>query len=332
MSEEHPMAATAFSEQLTNLLRPLVESNIALSVPLFANTLPLAYHLRCACAAQPRHSVRLVPWGADAIVGETSRAEFNQPIVFYCTPAQYASIGTELAREQRWSPRQYLPVTRYVPKYMFVRSTLRLQQALASAKVSQLPLNGELADHIKGKAGRCEVYSDTPEQALALRRYVKEALEIDVRIVDPMDPKELERPTRPHRALSLYYVSAPSATVMRRDATFVPLEIDSAALAAKVKKEQFETGVALIVPRESAMSEDVQKTVMGSLQSYHEALYSRVADAQNAERCANSFIELTWLYNRLAAARQRGDTFVSEDEYALCLSEHHAPPLSLEAS
>jgi hypothetical protein len=316
-----------FDQEQIAYLEPLAKANAIVRVPLFANTLPLGYHY--AVARQKVHGTHdpkracLIRWGLSSLMKLMEDAsEMDAPAAFYCTRKYLTDLlgGTQ---DKALAGRiKYFPVTRYQPRWVFVRSNVPLRQAMAPhRRNSEVLFSSEVTQTLVENTEWCEVFSDTPDQARSLERYLSDVLSRDVRVIDPMTSDALEGPRRPHRALQLYYYSAPTSNVLLNDHRFIPLRLSEDVVNSEIA--DFETGVAIIPSRSG--DDGVSEEIKLALTRYHEGLYLRCSAVQQ-EDWTDSFVDLTWVYNRLARAQRISDTFMSEQEFAKCLADHHVSP------
>lgn len=314
--------ARGFDKEQIETLHPLARAGAVVRVPMFANTLPLAYHYAQWFSAGTRAKhVEIIPWGWNA-VEEVIREQTDSLAVYYLTPADRGRFYSHIQPNRTDLNLEYLPITVYQPRWVFVKRSLRLHKQIAPFPDDDRPyLRSVIATLVKD-SDRCEIFSDTPDQAWALAKLLEVPFARKVDVVDVHGDNALDRPPRPNHPLQLFYFSAPGASVLLNDPRFISLRLDD-DLAAYDAPAAFETGIAFVYSGD-ADGHSIP-ALRESLSQYHVTLYERCSD-RHADTRREHFLELTWVYNRLARAQRITDTFESEHDFATCIRDHHAAP------
>jgi len=321
------LAPSRFDADQAAELAALVRANALVAVPLFANTLPFGFHFALALAlakqaAVPANYPRVIPWGdfaaLDSLVKDAAISA--RAAVWYSSRAyakRFAASHPPAESDDTWT-LTFIPVTRYQPKWLFVKGSVRARIELG------VPRPDDANDAIRFLADgseRCELFSDIPDQADELRNIIHPAAQIPVEVVRQGNQRRLDPAARPYRVLELFFFSAPGANVLRHDSRYFAIDLSRIGLPESAA-DAFATGIVIASPPRMPTPE--LDALHRAVTQYHTRMYAH-ADDPDAHR-QESFAEATWLFNRLTRERHVTDTFGDEKQYARCLADHHAAP------
>ncbi|GMV20764.1 MAG: hypothetical protein AMXMBFR57_07130 [Acidimicrobiia bacterium] len=294
MSPLPDLPLSPLDESLAETLRPLVQVEAKVEVPFFANTFPLAFHYWCSWRLAGRAGVvpvRFIDW--------------TEP---WFRSASKLTVGYVSESNATEMPRT--PVTTYLPRWVFAE--------FSPAAVALRGKSDKFRDIVGLLVGqrRVEVYSDIPEQAKSVCESILEGRTFS--LMEPDCPGIFDVPQTVDRTVRLFMYGGPLSTYfLRKHKWYVPFALDSPADMAASVAGKFKT-LAALARTEGHETEVLTKT----LASYHQQLYSAAKDTGEhwQLRSAQEF------YNRASIVRQHRSSFLSPEEFARCLSDHHQLP------
>ena len=300
-------------KELIEKLFPLQKHGATVYFPFFANTFPLAFHYSCLLADneardQIDQRIKLISWGDERRF--VKRKIPRSPLVFYST---LKTIG----KATNLTP---VLVTDFLPCLVFSEFNLKVWAVSNPPEEGGESPKANLKDIVKVLVqektfDNFEVFTEIPEQAKALFKELFGELNLKYDIVETTSAKWLFDETHLcQNTLRLFLYGAPLTNYLsHKRQRFIPFKVrlDGA-------RESFLTVIAV------KGADKARKAIAKAMEEYHCRLYK--AAQEETENDRQAFRTVQYHYNRVARLLQHRSSFLSSQEYAKCLAEHHQAP------
>jgi hypothetical protein len=292
---------------LSELLAPLAKNNVSLYFPFFANTFPIACHYYDylkAAAKDPEQYIKLARWGDDRLGKQAGDGNTT----WYCTV------------QEKPEGLSSVPIGVYQPQWMFAAFNLQTSEVWNSLGGGKREVSfAEMKDF-----EIWEIFTEIPKQAEALLNAFEIAPDKRVLVAPESegtwcDERHLEKET-----LRLFLYGAPLTTYfLRKTQHYIPLRINGDKISSQTPvNTAFDTVMAAKFDGDGAGRE----SVVDCLTKYHAKLFEAARQERDGADAGGQFRSVQYHYNRVARALQHRSSFLSSQDFAKCLADHHDYP------
>lgn len=303
-----------FDQAQQDLLQPLLDANVKLYFPFFANTFPIGFHyfqlLEKVSIASIKQHLDFHFWASG--IPERKSGETT---AFYTTENSLSKEIKELKSGGKNGTFIYkIPITLYQPKWIFTQYSSFIQR-YGENQGDKWSFCDRFVSAIDGEYEKFELFTDIPQQAEFIKTRFKNwgVNQEKVEIIGSLDSILNVAHKVSLKVLRLYFCGAPATSMMLRNrARFIGLKLPENLFDGF---PDMKTYFVIISDKELDNSDEV----IDNVRNYHRDLF------ESAKKKHHALINILWAFNQFTQVNQLNYEFPDSESYANCLTQHHSP-------